>query len=455
MSRPIEPGSGAAADPRAPIASPPRLIELGDAGAVAAAPVAGDPVAAVLVAANRLWRADAAEEARVWHALQRRRSPDRARRGWRPGAIALAAVAIALLVVVAVRRPVRSPEIAVGPARAKPAALSGPPAAIAREPPAAGGGGDVTGAPAPARASEGALAPLPAPILGEVVAANGVRARLSRQGVATLLPDTSGQAAIVLARGQLDVDMTSAPTTTMPPAEPHAEAISVRASSVRILGDGGRFHVDTDGTRVGVTVQSGAVRIYSSRRLLARVVAGQHWTFTPRAGALAHAPALEPGASAERVPAPAAPAPEVDCLVHARTGATDRAIACFQAQAAASGLSAEVALLEIARLRRDVSGDLGGAERALDEYRRRFPRGTLSVEAGIARVELLLRLGRPNDALVEARPLPEGEGEFWRAVCLAKLGRRDEARAAFDGYLARPDTTRRREAQRRRAELAP
>ena len=156
---------------------------------------------------------------------------------------------------------------------------------------------------------------------------------------------------------------------------------------------------------------------------------------------------------------PSAPAPaalEPDCLVHARAGATDRAIACFQAQAAASGLSGEVALLEIARLRRDVSGDLDRAERALDEYRRRFPHGTLSAEAGIARVELLLRLGRPNDALVEARALPEGEGDFWRAVCCsAKLGRRDEARAAFDGYLARPDTTRRREAQRRRAELAP
>jgi len=451
MSRPIEPGSGAAADPRAPIASPPRLIELGDAGPVAAAPVAGDPVAAALFAANRLWQADAAEEARAWDALQRRRSPERVRRGSRAGAITLAAVAIALLVVVAVRRPVRSLAIAVGPARAKPALLSAPRAVLAREPPAAGGGGDVIRA--PGGGSEGAPAPLPAPILGEVVAANGVRAWLSRQGVATLLPDTSGRAAIVLARGQLDVDTTSAPAAATPTTEPHAEAISVRASSLRILGDGGRFHVDTDGTRVGVTVQSGAVRIYSSRRLLARVVAGQHWTFAPRVSARAHAPALEPGASAES--APAAPAPEPDCLVHARAGATDRAIVCFQAQAAASGLSGEVALLEIARLRRDVSGDLGGAERALDEYRRRFPHGTLSAEAGIARVELLLRLGRPNDALVEARALPEGEGDFWRAVCLAKLGRRDEARAAFDGYLARPDTTRRREAQRRRAELAP
>ncbi len=449
MSRPMEPGFEAAADERAPVASPRRLIEIGDRSSDpgAGAPVAVDPVAAALVAANRLWQADATEEARAWYALRRRRAPARAGREWRAGALALAAVAIAVLAVLVARRPSRSREIVVAPlvapAPVVPVALSGPPASIAREPPA------VTGA----RASDSAGASLPAPILGEVVAANGVRARLSRQGVATLLPDTSGQPAIALARGQLDVDAGGAPTAA-PGAARQAEAISVRASSLRILGDGGHFHVDTDGTRVGVTVESGAVRIYSSRRLLARVVAGQHWTFAPRVGATrARAPALELGPAAEAAPAPAAP--DLDCLAHARAGATDRAIACFQAQSASLGLSAEVALLEIARLRRDVSGDLGGAEHALDEYRRRFPHGTLSAEAAIARVELLLRLGRPNDALVEARALPEGEGDFWRAVCLAKLGRRDEARAAFDRYLARPDAARRREAQRRRAELAP
>jgi hypothetical protein len=438
MSRAAVPGLEATADERAPVASPPRLIELGD--------TSGDPVAAALVAANRLWQADATEEARAWYALRRRRAP---RREWRAGALVLAAVAIAVLAVLAARRPSRSPEIVVAPLVApvpvEPAALSGPPP----ESPAAGGGGDVTAA----RASENAGMSLPAPILGGVVAANGVRVRLSRQGVATLLSDSSDQAAIALARGQLDIDADGAPAAASGGARP-PEAISVRASSLRILGDGGHFHVDTDGTRVGVTVESGAVRVYSSRRLLARVVAGQHWTFAPRAGATpARAPALEPGAAA--AVAPAAAAPDLDCLAHARAGSTDRAIACFLAQSATPGLSAEVALLEIARLRRDVSGDLGGAEHALDEYRRRFPHGTLSVEAGIARVELLLRLGRANDALDEARALPEGEGDFWRAVCLAKLGRRDEARAAFDGYLARPDATRLREAQRRRAELAP
>jgi hypothetical protein len=439
MSRPLDPGMPAATDDRAVIAAPPRLADASDPGA--------ERVAATLAAANRLWQAEASAEVRAWHALQRRRAPARARRSWRAGGFALAAVALAVIAVVVLRRPSRPSEIAGGSLRAA-ASRVAPPAVIAHEPaPATSGGGNiVAGTPA---GGDGVASPLlPAPNRAELVAANGVRARLSRQGVAKLLPDSSGRAAIALERGDLEVDADA------PGVEAAREAVAVRASSLRILGEGGRFHVDTDGTRVGVTVQSGAVRIYSSRRLVARVFAGQHWSFVPRAGATpVRAPALEPGPAA--APEPAPPAPDHDCLHHARAGATDRAIACFQDQAASGGLTAEVALLEIARLRRDVGGDLGGAERTLDEYRRRFPHGTLSAEAGIARVELLLRLGRSSEALVQARALPEGEGDFWRAVCLAKLGRRDEARGAFDGYLARPDATRRKEAQRRRAELAP
>jgi hypothetical protein len=443
MSRPMESGAAAAGDERAAIASPPRLAD-------ASTPDA-DRVAAALLAANRFWQADTSAEARAWYALQRRREPARSRRAWRTGALAMAVVALVVIAGV-VRRPSRPTKVAAGPVPPPASRVAPPPAVIPYQPPrVAGGGGDVV-AGTPARANDSG-APLPAPIRAELVAANGVRARLSKQGVATLLPDSSGRAAIALERGALDVDADAATTGGAPRAESGLEAVTVRASSLRILGERGRFHVDTDGARVGVTVQSGGVRIYSSRRLVARVFAGQHWSFVPRAGAThARAPALAPGAAA----APeATPAPDRDCLHHARAGATDRAIACFQEQAAEGGLTAEVALLEIARLRRDVSGDLGGAERALDEYRQRFPRGTLSAEAGIARVELLLRLGRPNEALVEARALPEGEGDFWRAVCLAKLGRRDEARGVLDGYLARPDAARRREAQRRRAELAP
>ena len=436
------------------LVSPPRLLEANDAIA--------DFPAAALAAANRHWRTDASEEARAWYALQRRRAPAARRRGWRPGGFALAAAALAVIVVLALRRGPWPNDVArrALPAPAAAPSLSSPPIVALRLPPSAGGGGDITtrDAPASERPSETGGVGRGVPLRGEVIAANGVRARLARQGIATLLPESAGTAAIALERGRLEIDAESGPPT--PPHESSSGSapadgamFAVRAASLRILGERGRFRVDTDGARVGVSVQSGEVRIYSSRRLVARVIAGQHWSFAPRLAATnARAPGLEPDRGV--APAPASAAPDRDCLRHARDGATDRAIACFQEQSGSTGLSAEVALLEIARLRRDVSGDLGGAERALDEYRRRFPRGTLSTEAGIARVELLLRLGRPDDALVEARALPEGEGDFWRAVCLAKLGRRDEARGAFDGYLARPDAARRREAQRRRAELA-
>jgi len=443
MSRPVDPGTPAATDERAAMVSPPRLADAGD--------LVTDPgvhrAASVLAAANRFWQADGSAEARAWYALQRRRAPARSRRALHIGGFAVAAMALAVLAVVVLRRPPRPADVAVGPVP-PPAARVAPAVSAHEPPPIAGGGGDVA-AGAVARVNQVPSALLPAPIRAEVVA-SGVRVQISKQGVATLLPDSSGRAAIALERGYLDVDAATATSDGAPRAED--APVAVRVSSLRILGERGRFHVDTDGTRVGVTVQRGAVRIYSSRRLVARVFAGQHWSFVPRAGAPhARAPALEPDVPAALEPAPSVP--DHDCLHHARAGATDRAISCFQDQAASGGLTAEVALLEIARLRRDVSGDLGGAERALDEYRRRFPRGTLSAEAGIARVELLLRLGRPNEALVEARTLPEGEGDFWRAVCLSKLGRRDEARGVFDGYLERPDTTRRREAQRRRAEL--
>jgi hypothetical protein len=68
-------------------------------------------------------------------------------------------------------------------------------------------------------------------------------------------------------------------------------------------------------------------------------------------------------------------------------------------------------------------------------------------------VELLLRLGRPEEALAEVSRTGKLEGAYWRAMCLAKLGRREEALRALDEYLARPDGARRAEALRRRAEL--
>jgi hypothetical protein len=114
-----------------------------------------------------------------------------------------------------------------------------------------------------------------------------------------------------------------------------------------------------------------------------------------------------------------------------------------------------VALLELARIRRDVKDDPAGAERLLADHERRFPHSGLAADARAARVELLLRLGRPAEALAEAQRLGGSEANYWRAVSLAALGRRDEARDALAEYLRRPDIQHRREAMRKQNELAP
>ena len=223
-----------------------------------------------------------------------------------------------------------------------------------------------------------------------------------------------------------------------------------------------------------MVVRRGKLAVWSSRRLLATVVAGQRWTNlslrgSARAAAGGDANAEVAGVAAAAVPAPgdapslepgadnraSAAADGPDCARLTRAGDIDGALACFTHASERPGLVGELALMELARIRRDVKGDLAGAERALAEHRRRFPRGALSSEAAGARVELLVRLGRPAEALAETAHLGGGDAIFWRAVCLAKLGRASEASRAFDEYLARPDGKRRAEAERMRRELAP
>lgn len=102
--------------------------------------------------------------------------------------------------------------------------------------------------------------------------------------------------------------------------------------------------------------------------------------------------------------APGASAPRSSCLDIAGrdTRAAER---CFAERAAGSGLSAEMALYEMARLRRDMLRDALGALDALNDYRLRFPRGSLRHEVDISRIELLSQLGRSREALRESEAL--------------------------------------------------
>jgi hypothetical protein len=167
------------------------------------------------------------------------------------------------------------------------------------------------------------------------------------------------------------------------------------------------------------------------------------------------------------------PAPGCDALA----GQGDAAVvACLLRQSEGGGLKAELSLFEAARLERDRLSDAAGALALLRGHHTRFPEGALVAEVDLAIVDLLPRLGRYQEALLEiARVLPtaggrerrgelellrgnvyrEGladwgraeaayaaalaagpeelaaEARFLRATCLEALGRREEALAGY------------------------
>jgi hypothetical protein len=372
-------------------------------------------------------RDDDPEQSRAWAHLEADLWPLRRRR--RPMLLAgacVAAAAFGVWALLARRAPTPAPApvarqgTAVAPAPAQVAARPAPPPAE------------------PARAAEPPrVEPPPALVAGRAVAAGGVQARLSARGRGAALPAEDARAAFVLDHGTLEID-----------AAARATRVDVRPAALRFEAGAGHFSVSARDRDVSVAVSAGEVAVFSGARLVTRVLAGQRWTSarTPLEPAPPPAAAPAPGAGA------AAPAELQDCLELVRR--PKEAVACLQGRAAATGLDGEVALLEIARIRRDVEGDLAGAERTLAEYRRRFPRGALLPEAALTRAQLLLRLDRPAEALAETEGLGGREAIYWRAVALAKLGRAAEARRALDEYLANPGEHRREAAERRR-ELGP
>ena len=214
----------------------------------------------------------------------------------------------------------------------------------------------------------------------------------------------------------------------------------------------------------------------------------------PRAPEQTRAPArqLPPGATPPRA-ARATDSARIDCLDMARRGDPRAAEVCFSQRASGIGLTAEMALYEMARLRRDVMRDAGGALAALDDYRQRFPLGSLRSEVDLSRIELLSQLGHSRDALRESEALlksPSGreragelrllrgnvflrdlgdpqsaareytqaeafggaigaEATRLRGLSLEALGDKTGAIAAYEHYLAGRDQPRRAEVARR------
>jgi hypothetical protein len=284
------------------------------------------------------------------------------------------------------------------------------------------------------------------------------------------LRDRANATSIALDRGKV--------TLAVEP-RPAEAALEVIAGAYRFKVIGTRFSVTRAGDAIALRVDEGRVAVFGEQVELAIVSAGGDWSSaepTPVAPARDVPRSKTPP---EMTPPPPDPDPNraSDCRAFARGGEPQKAEACYLTRSSGSGLEAETALLEVARLRRDVLGDSAGALQALDSYRNRFPNGSLRGEADIAHVALLTRLGRQTEALAESQRLldsPNGrerafelrmlrgnlhrksgnvapaaqefahaealdgsnsEATYFRGVCLEELGDAAGAAAAYRRYL--------------------
>jgi hypothetical protein len=196
--------------------------------------------------------------------------------------------------------------------------------------------------------------------------------------------------------------------------------------------------------------------------------------------------------------ASAEPVDEARCRRLAAAGDGERAFECFQTLARGSGIGAEVASYEAARVSAELLRDAPRALRLLDEHRVRYPDGAMRGEVRWLRVRTLERAGKLDEALSESEALlavPEGralasdvhwlrariyevrhdcahaatelvslvgepgargdEAEMKRAACLEELGRTSEALAAYQHYLERAGAARAEQARARVEALRP
>jgi ferric-dicitrate binding protein FerR (iron transport regulator) len=343
----------------------------------------------------------------------------------------------------------------------------------------------------------------------EIALADGSRVRLAEEGAAVVSAPESGRTVVALARGQVGVSVTKRRA---------GERFEVHAGRYAFRVVGTRFTVEIAGGAARLAVAEGVVVVTDGDLELGRFVAGETWSGSvappaPSVEAPREPPAVEPARvepprdtppppAPERLledaPAPAPPVVRVpsssECLRQSRAGATRQAAECLAAAATQRGLDAEIALVELARLRRDALGDTRGALAALGEYRARFPAGSLYEEALSASVDLLVRAGDGPGALAESERLLRRVGsaqrraelrllrgnvlrvlqsdcrradaeyaaaagtgaervaddaEFWRAVCLSSAGEREAAARAFARYLERPQAQHAAEAKSR------
>jgi hypothetical protein len=200
-----------------------------------------------------------------------------------------------------------------------------------------------------------------------------------RVGSVAQVANVKRKTRVVIERGQIELSVA--------PQAP-GSGFEVESGAYRFEVLGTVFRVEVSSSRVSLEVTEGKVAVWQGQRLVKHVAAGQLWKSEPERAQPAVAAAVE---------SPAEPA--ADCLGLARRGQPQQAEQCFERRASGSGLDAELALYEVARLRVDVLGNSDGALAALSEHAERFPNGSLRHEVDLFRVELLARLGRAREAL--------------------------------------------------------
>lgn len=298
---------------------------------------------------------------------------------------------------------------------------------------------------------------------------------------------TSSQSNLEINRGHLKIAVSH---------QAPGHVFAVKALSYQFVVLGTQFAVAIQGSRVTLDVSEGRVAVRDANHLLRVVELGGHWSNeadvpvqpapAPVESAkiqVSSSPSKPETVAVEPIEIPSDPASCRDLL---RNGKTNQAERCYLAIASRGGLSAEMSLYEVARLRRDVLANPSSALAALDEYESRFPAGTLAPEVSAARVDLLARLGRTDEALtesgrllasaggrartvelrllrgnllrdkkhdcmaaileyeqIESDPGPRGDqAQFSHARCLQQLGRNDAAVRVYRDYVARPNAQR-------------
>jgi predicted negative regulator of RcsB-dependent stress response len=258
----------------------------------------------------------------------------------------------------------------------------------------------------------------------------------------------------------------------------------------RVIGT--RFRVEQNKNGLRLRVDEGKVAVVENDQILQVVEKGHEWTesvvIDPTATnqPLLKAPPVESRTRTDKG------ITETNCLLAARQGKHEEALSCFKQQAEGNGVAAEVALYESARIERELLGKPVQALVTLDQYRQRFPEGTLWLETRLLAVQLLVELGKDDKALTESQDLLKStraqsrfselhflRGKLYRrqgnctqaineyaeaavstnsqsdrarlerASCLEELGRRKEARMTYEQLSQSTHANLRNEALKR------